>query len=128
MKSPDMDKKGAVLPKKAETKGVQTSWKFVTPVVVMIVIALIPPPAGLQQHAWYYFALFAGVIVGLMFEPLPGGAIGAIGVTLATLLAPWVLYSPTDLARPGFSAPTAALNWGLSGFSNPTVWLIFGAF
>ncbi len=128
MKSPDMDKKEAVLPKKAETKGFQTSWKYVTPVVVMIIIALIPAPAGLPQHAWYYFALFAGVIVGLMLEPLPGGAIGLAGVTLATLLAPWVLYGPADLAKPGFNPSTAAINWALSGFSNATVWLIFGAF
>src|SRR6516162_9778836 len=128
MKSPDMDKKEAVLPKKAETKGIQASWKFVTPVVVIIVIALIPAPAGLPQHAWYYFALFAGVIVGLMLGPLPGGAIGLAGVTLATLLAPWVLYGPAELAKPGFNPSTAAINWALSGFSNATVWLIFGAF
>jgi L-tartrate/succinate antiporter len=104
------------------------SWKFATPVVVMIIIALIPAPAGLPQHAWYYFALFAGVIVGLMLEPLPGGAIGLAGVTLATLLAPWVLYGPAELAKPGFNPSTAAINWALSGFSNATVWLIFGAF
>ena len=104
------------------------SWKFATPVVVMIIIALIPAPAGLPQHAWYYFAVFAGVIVGLMLEPLPGGAIGLAGVTLATLLAPWVLYGPAELAKPGFNPATAAINWALSGFSNATVWLIFGAF
>jgi L-tartrate/succinate antiporter len=68
------------------------------------------------------------VIVGLMLEPLPGGAIGISGVTLATLLAPWVLYGPAELAKPGFNPSTAAINWALSGFSNATVWLIFGAF
>ncbi len=62
------------------------TWKHFAPVVVAIVIALIPAPAGLPQYAWYYFAIFVGVIVGLMFEPLPGGAIGLIGVTLVTVL------------------------------------------
>lgn len=113
---------------KAEAKGFQTNWKFVTPVVVAVIIALLPAPAGLPQHAWYYFALFIAVIVGLMLEPLPGGAIGIAGVTLATLLAPWVLYGPAELAKPGFNPSSAAINWALSGFSNATVWLIFGAF
>ena len=104
------------------------SWKHLAPVAVTTVIALLPAPAGLAQHAWYFFAIFAGVIVGLMFEPLPGGAVGLIGVTLATLLAPWVLYGPADLAKPGFNPTNASLTWALSGFSNSTVWLIFGAF
>ncbi len=63
-----------------------------------------------------------------MLEPLPGGAIGLIGVTVVTVLSPWVLFSPADLAKPGFNAANAALTWALSGFSNATVWLIFGAF
>ena len=96
--------------------------------MVAIVIALIPAPAGLPQHAWYYFAIFAGVIVGLMFEPLPGGAIGLIGVTLVARLSEYVLYSPEQLAKPGFNPLNASLSWALSGFSNSTVWLIFGAF
>ena len=61
---------------------VGTIWKALAPVAVAAAIALLPAPAGLPPHAWYFFALFAGVIVGLMFEPLPGGAIGLIGVTL----------------------------------------------
>jgi L-tartrate/succinate antiporter len=104
------------------------AWKAIAPLAVALAIALVPPPDGLAQHAWYFFAIFAGVIVGLMLEPLPGGAIGLIGVTLVTVLAPYVLYSPAELAKPGFKSMNAALAWALSGFSNSTVWLIFGAF
>jgi L-tartrate/succinate antiporter len=104
------------------------TWKHFAPVVVGIVIALIPAPEGLPQHAWYYFAIFAGVIVGLMLEPLPGGAIGLIGVTLVARLSEQVFYSPEQLAKPGFNPDTASLSWALSGFANSTVWLIFGAF
>jgi L-tartrate/succinate antiporter len=87
------------------------SWKALAPIVVGIVIALTPVPAGLAQHAWYFFAIFAGVIVGLMLEPLPGAAIGLIAVTLVAVLSEWVLYSPAELAKPGFKAANAALNW-----------------
>lgn len=104
------------------------SWKAIVPLVVAIVIALIPAPPGLAQHAWFYFAIFAGVIVALMLEPLPGAAIGLIGVTLATVLCNFVLFAPDQLAKPGFKAPAEALKWALSGFSNGTVWLIFAAF
>lgn len=104
------------------------TWKHLAPLVVALIIALIPPPAGLPQYSWYYFAIFAGVIVGLMFEPLPGGAIGLIGVTLVTVLSEYVFFSPEQLAKAGFNPARAALSWALSGFSNTTVWLIFGAF
>jgi L-tartrate/succinate antiporter len=104
------------------------NWQALSPVAVALIIALIPVPAGLAPHAWYFFAIFAGVIVGLVVEPFPGPAISLFGVTLATVLAPWVLYSPEDIARPGFNAVNAALTWALSGFGNSTVWLIFGAF
>ena len=103
-------------------------WKAVVPVAVTLVTALLPPPAGLPQHAWYYFAIFLGVIVGLMLEPLPGGAIGLIGVTVVAVLSKSVFFSPGELARPGFGAARESLAWALSGFSNTTVWLIFGAF
>ena len=103
-------------------------WKALAPVAVAIIIALIPAPARLPQFAWYYFAIFVGVIVGLMFEPLPGGAIGLIGVTLVTVLSKYVFFSPDQLAEAGFNSARASLSWALSGFSNATVWLIFGAF
>lgn len=109
--------------------GVRRWGKAVVPMAMAAIIALVvPAPAGLAQHAWYFFAIFAGVIVALMFEPLPGGAIGFLGVTLVTVLASHVFYSPEELARPDFKPANEALGWALSGFSNSTAWLIFGAF
>jgi len=72
--------------------------------------------------AWHYFALFAAVIAGLITEPLPGAAIGFIGVTVAAGLywlgkrparlrnSPWVHASDiTELSlhagSPLFSSP-----------------------
>jgi L-tartrate/succinate antiporter len=101
---------------------------IVAPVVVAIVVALIPSPAGLAQNAWYFLAIFAGVVLGLILETLPGAAIGLIGVTIVAALAPWTLFGPIELSTPGFNAPTRAIEWALSGFSNSTVWLAFSAF
>jgi L-tartrate/succinate antiporter len=117
-----------VLPAATAKKESSITWKHFAPLVVALIIALIPAPAGLPQYAWYYLAIFVGVIVGLMFEPLPGGAIGLIGVTLVTVLSEYVLFSPEQLAKTGFNPARASLSWALSGFSNSTVWLIFGAF
>ena len=103
-------------------------WRAAAPVAVTGLLALAPAPPGLAPHAWYYFAIFAGVIVGLITEPLPGAATGLIGVVVVTALAPFVLYGPAELAKPGFNPADAALSWALAGFSNTTVWLIFAAF
>ena len=107
---------------------IRRSWRAIAPLAVAALIAILPVPEGLPQHAWFYFAIFAGVIVALMTEPLPGGAVGLIGVVAVAVLAPFVLYSPEELARPEFNPADAALAWALAGFSNATVWLIFAAF
>src|SRR5580700_9474022 len=109
-------------------KSPSRTWKAIAPVAIAIVIALLPVPTGLPQHAWYFFSIFVGVIVGLVLEPLPGAAIALSGLTLVAMFPRFVLFSPEQLSQPGFRAPSAALNWALSGYSNPTVWLIFGAF
>ena len=45
------------------------------------------------------------------------------------MLSEYVFFSPDELAKPGFKPGDARrLSWALSGFSNTTVWLIFGAF
>jgi L-tartrate/succinate antiporter len=104
------------------------AWHAIAPVAIALILALIPVPAGLQSFAWLYFAIFAGVIVGLILEPLPGAAIALVGLTLITVLDRFALFSPAQLAAPDFRPASAALTWALSGYSNPTVWLIFGAF
>ncbi len=84
---------------------------------VGIVLAIIPTPAGLQPNAWYYFALFAAAILGLILEPIPTAAVGLVGVTLAMVLT---------LVTPG--KPKDSIAWMLAGFANTTVWLIFTAY
>jgi di/tricarboxylate transporter len=85
-------------------------------------------PAGLAQHAWYYFAIFAGVVAALVAEPLPNPAVGLIGITTVAVLGRYVLQSQADLAKPGFNPASDAVNWALSGFASNTVWLVGAAF
>ena len=96
------------------------NWKVVIPLAVWVVLVLYSVlfgvPAGLTQSAWWYFALFAAVILGLILEPIPAAAIGLIGVTVAATMR----YVNADI--------TASVTWALSGFQDTTVWLIFGAF
>ena len=89
--------------------------KWLAPLVCGFVLLLIPVPAGLAPNAWHYFALFVAVVVALITEPMPGAAIGFIGVAAASSL---MLVGDT---------PAEAMRWALSGFSNDTVWLIFAA-
>ena len=91
-------------------------WKAVLPLLLGVIIALLPAPQGLNLTAWYFFAIFSAVILGLILEPLPAAAVGFIGVFLVAVLG---------LAGP---KPADNIRWALSGFSNTTVWLIFGAF
>jgi L-tartrate/succinate antiporter len=98
------------------------------PLAVGLILALLPAPPGLAQHAWWYLALFVTVIIGLITEPIPAAAIGLVGVAVATVLGRFLLFSPAQLAATGFNPPSAAIAWGLSGFANTTVWLIFSAF
>ena len=92
------------------------SWRAIAPLAVWLVIYLIPVPDGLKPNQWHYFAIFAAVIVGLVLESMPPGAVGLVGLTIAALSG----YVEAD--------STKALRWALSGFSDSTVWLIVGAF
>lgn len=55
-----------------------------------------------ENHTWLYFAVFTGVIVGLILEPVPGAVVAMVGISIIAILSPWLLFSPEQLAQPGF--------------------------
>ena len=93
-----------------------TKMKILLPILVAVIVALLPTPEGLNVNAHYFFAIFLGVVVGLILEPIPAALIGLCGVTLSAVL--------------GLVGTSAKANqtWALSGFSNSVIWLIFAAF
>lgn len=107
---------------------IQRWLRIVAPFILAALIAATPAPASLPPHAWLYFAIFLGVVAALVLEPLPPSATGLIGIAAVAISARWVLFSPAELAAPGFNAPSRAVEWALSGFANPTIWLSFAAF
>jgi L-tartrate/succinate antiporter len=104
------------------------AWRVLVPIGITLALAALPPPNGLALHAWYYFALFSGVVAALITEPLPNPAVGLVGLTLTAALSRWVLFSPADQAKPGFKVASQTITWALSGFSSTTVWLVGAAF
>jgi citrate:succinate antiporter/L-tartrate/succinate antiporter len=96
------------------------NWKVVIPLAVWAVLVLYEvlfgAPPGLTRSAWWFFALFVAVILGVILEPIPAAAVGLIGVTVAATM----LYVN--------ASASASITWALSGFQDTTVWLIFGAF
>ena len=103
-------------------------WRYLAPLVVIAIIAVLPVPTGLESHTWLYFAVFTGVIVGLILEPVPGAVVAMIGISIIAVLSPWLLFSPEQLAQDGFKFTAKSLSWAVSGFSNSVIWLIFAAF
>src|SRR5262245_21393760 len=89
--------------------------RWVVPLALGALILVSPVPAGLTPGAWHYLALFVFVIAALSTEPMPGAAIGVLGVGLGAGLG---------LVK---STPTESMRWALSEFGNEVVWLIFSA-
>ena len=74
------------------------------------IVMLIPTPSGIAPQSWRLLSIFVSTVVGLILQPLPGGAVVLLGV----------------LAMPLFRAvPVAA---ALAGYSDPLVWLVLAAF
>ncbi|MBZ7970399.1 DASS family sodium-coupled anion symporter [Campylobacter sp. RM3125] len=99
--------------------------KLFIPFVVGLIVYFIPIPEGLNANAWLYFSIFIGLIIGLILEPISPALIGVIAVTLA------VLFKVGPVGSNNIETiikDSVAIKWGLSGFSDSVVWLIFAAF
>jgi divalent anion:Na+ symporter, DASS family len=76
----------------------------------LVVTLLLPKPEGVSEAGWRLAGLFLATVAGLIIQPLPGGALVLLAVTLAPLL--------TDLK----------LQDALAGYADATVWLVMAAF
>ncbi|RAX57075.1 anion permease [Helicobacter monodelphidis] len=105
--------------------------KLLAPVAFGLVMFFLPrfwgvsAPSGCSVNAWLYLSIFMGLIVGLILEPIPPAFIGVIAIVVAVIFRLGPKGSGTDDA---VTKAGDAINWGLSGFSNAVVWLIFAAF
>lgn len=97
--------------------------KLLIIVIIGLIMSFLPAPDGLSQEGWIFLSLFVCVIIGLILEPLPSAYIALLGVVIACILKIGPpLESGVDVSS------SKAIVWGLSGFSNTTVWLIAIAF
>lgn len=108
---------------KSLNKNMKNYIKFAIIVAAGFIISIFPAPSGLSKDAWIFFSLFVTVLIALIAEPFPSAYIGLLGVVTACLLK-----TGPPLTSNGELTSEKVLSWGLSGFSNTTVWLIFIAY
>jgi DASS family divalent anion:Na+ symporter len=86
-------------------------WRAAIPIALFLLIAFVAPrPESITPAGWRLFAIFVATIAGLILQPLAGGALVLIAVTLSS----------------AFGGLTVAQ--ALAGYSDSTVWLVMAAF
>jgi DASS family divalent anion:Na+ symporter len=87
------------------------AWRGLVPILLALGIGLLAPrPEAIRPEGWRLLGIFAGTIAGLILHPIPGGAVVLVAVTLAAIWG-------------GLTIEKA-----LSGYGDPTVWLVMAAF
>ncbi len=95
----------------AEIPQRQTALRLAALVAIYLFVTLIlPRPESVTPAGWRLTGLFAATVAGLIIQPLPGGALVLLAITLAPLL--------TNLQ----------LQEALAGYADSTVWLVMAAF
>jgi DASS family divalent anion:Na+ symporter len=77
--------------------------------IYLIVVYIIPRPEAVKPEGWRLAGIFFATVVGLITEPLPGGALVLLGVTLSALVG-------------GLTIEQA-----LMGYADKSVWLVMAA-
>jgi DASS family divalent anion:Na+ symporter len=88
----------------------RTLLKWIATIGVGVVIAVIPPPAGVEYKSWLLLAIFISTIVGSIVQPLTGSAVVLLGVTATAIFG---VLKPFD---------------ALKGYADPVVWIVLSAF
>lgn len=86
-------------------------FKFLIPVALGLGLYHCSVPAGMDAQGWHLFAIFVATISGLIFKPLPMGAVALIGMAAAVLTGTLKLQ------------PEA-----LSGYGDSIIWLVIYVF
>ncbi|WP_165313233.1 anion permease [Vibrio ziniensis] len=75
-----------------------------------VILWFFPVPDGLTDNAWQMMVIFVVTVLSLILAPLPLGAMALIGLVACTILG------------------VLPIKTALSGFANPTIWMIAAAF
>src|SRR5580704_14370464 len=78
--------------------------------VYFAVVYLIPKPAAVKPEGWRLTGIFIATIAGSILQPIPGGALVLLAVTLAAMFG-------------GLTVEQA-----LAGYADKAVWLVMAAF
>lgn len=78
--------------------------------IYIVFVYALPRPDSLTPQAWRLTGLFISTVAGLIIQPVPGGALVLLAITLTPLLTGMKLSD------------------ALSGYSDSTVWLVQAAF
>src|SRR5262245_11017764 len=73
---------------------------------LFLLVQIIPRPAAIKPEGWRLLGIFIATIGGLILQPIPGGALVLIAITLASIFG-------------GLTIQQA-----LEGYADQTVWLV----
>ncbi len=86
-------------------------WRALIPLLLFAAIVWVAPrPEAIKPEGWRLLGIFVATIAGLLLEPIAGGALVLVAVTLSVPLG-------------GLTIEQA-----LSGYGNESVWLVMAAF